>query len=98
MAQRKLPSPPSKKVAGKPGARSAASSGPNRPAAARGPAGRPPVRKPGKSIVNQRQTPWTLIAIVAVLVLFAGGIVAYAVTRHKSGPQNPYTYPETAAA
>jgi len=102
MAQRKPPSSPSKKVAGKPGARStapsAAKSGPNRPAAARGPAGRPPARKPGKSIVNQRQTPWTLIAIVAVLVLFAGGIVAYAVTRHKSGPQNPYTYPETAAA
>ena len=46
--------------------------------------GRPSAgRKPGKSIVNQRQTPWTLIAIVAVLVLFAGGIVAYAVTRHK---------------
>jgi hypothetical protein len=98
MAQRKLPSPPSKKVAGKPGARptapSGSKSGQNRPNSS----GRPPARKPGKSIVNQRQTPWGLIAIVAVLVLFAGGIVAYAVTRHSNGPQNPYTYPETAAA
>ncbi|HEY2299789.1 MAG TPA: DUF3105 domain-containing protein [Jatrophihabitans sp.] len=102
MAQRKLPSPPSKKAAGKPGARSTApsgaKSGPNRPASARGPAGRPPTGKPGKSIVNQRQTPWSLIATVAVLVLFAGAIVAYAVTRHKDSPQNPYRYPETAAA
>jgi hypothetical protein len=98
MAQRKQPSAPAKKApAKKSGARPAASSRP--PASSRaGSAGRPPTRKPGKSIVNQRQTPWTLIAIVAVLVLFAGGIVAYAVTRHKSSPTDRYRLPETAAA
>src|SRR5690348_735255 len=98
MAQRKQPSAPAKKSpAKKAGARPVGNGRP--PTSSRpGSAGRPPTRKPGKSIVNQRQTPWTLIAIVAVLVLFAGGIVAYAVTRHKSGPQNPYTFPETAAA
>lgn len=86
MAQRKEPSAPAKKTtAKKAGARPTGT-------------GRPPTRKPGKSIVNQRQTPWALIAVVAVLVLFAGGIVAYAVTRHKDSPGNRYTQPETAAA
>lgn len=46
------------------------------------PAKRPPAR-PGRSIVNQRQTPWTLIVTTLVIVLFAGGIVSYAVL-HKS--------------
>ncbi len=91
MAQRKPPSAAAKKTAAK---KAPAKKTGARPATT----GRPPTRKPGKSIVNQRQTPWTLIAIVAVLVLFAGGIVAYAVTRHKSGPQDPYKYPEVAAA
>ena len=67
-------------------------------------AGRPPTRKPGKSIVNQKQTPWGLIAIAVVLVLFAGGIVAYAVTRHKDSSSNssaadaPYVQAEVPAA
>ena len=98
MAQRKQPSAPAKKTpAKKAGARPAGTGRP--PTSSRpGSVGRPPARKPGKSIVNQRQTPWTLIAIVAVLVLFAGGIVAYAVTRHKSSPPDRYRLPETAAA
>ncbi len=99
MAQAKKPRASAKKTtAKKAGARPAGTSRP--PASARsGPVGRPPARKPGKSIVNQRQTPWTLIAIVAVLVLFAGGIVAYAVTRHKSpSTSNRYRLPEIAAA
>ena len=98
MAQRKQPSAPAKKTtAKKAGARPA---GTGRPQSSRsGPAGRPPTRKPGKSIVNQRQTPWGLIAVVAVLVLFAGGIVAYAVTRHSnSSTTNRYRLPELAAA
>ncbi len=42
-------------------------------------------RKPGKSIVNQRQTPWGLIAAVAIVALFAVGVIAVVVQRsHKS--------------
>jgi hypothetical protein len=65
------------------------------------PGGRPPVKKPGKSIVSQRQTPWGLIATTAVIVVFAIGIVTYAVTRHhgaKTDPSNSYIRPEIAAA
>jgi hypothetical protein len=103
MAQRKSPSAPANRPGtkpGKPGSRPTASSG------ARGPAGRPPTRKPGKSIVNQKQTPWALIATVVVLVLFAAAIVTYAVTRKSSSSsgmsQNPadktYEQPEVPAA
>jgi hypothetical protein len=69
---------------------------------------RPPARKPGKSIVNQKQTPWGLIVTTIVLVLFAGGIVTYAVTRHNDSSANggmsanpetkPYVVPEIEAA
>jgi hypothetical protein len=81
MAQRKTPSTAGKK----PGARPA-SGGPNaratgRPAPKATPGARPP-RKPGKSIVNQKQTPWGLIITAVVLVLFAAGIVTFAVTRN----------------
>jgi hypothetical protein len=97
MPQRKQASPPTKKAAAKPGARPAGPP-PKRPQGARGPGGGPP-RRPGKSIVNQKQTPWALIATVVVLVLFAGAIVAYAVTRHSSSnSNNPYSQPEVAAA
>jgi hypothetical protein len=102
MAQRKPPSVPTKKgPAGKAAAGAGTRpGGSNRPqAAGRGPGGRPPTRKPGKSIVNQKQTPWALIATVVVIVLFAGGIVAYAVTRNKSADtSNRYRLPELAAA
>ena len=93
------------------GARKAGSpatkSGANKPAASRAStassSGRPPARKPGKSIVNQKQTPWGLIATALILVLFAGGIVAYAVTRHKdssgvSAADAPYVQAEVPAA
>jgi Protein of unknown function (DUF3105) len=49
------------------------------------PGRRPPGNRPGKSIVNQRQTPWGLIAAAVVVVLFAGGVIAYAVTRSSGG-------------
>lgn len=96
MAQRKPPARPAKKAA--PTQKSA-----TRPPVSRtsGPAARPPVRKPGKSIVNQKQTPWGVIITVAVIVVFAGGIIWYAVASHKSST-NPadarYTLPEVAAA
>jgi Protein of unknown function (DUF3105) len=49
------------------------------------PAKRPPAKKkPGKSIVNQKQTPWGLIATVAVVVVFAAGIIVYAVVHNSS--------------
>ncbi len=45
-------------------------------------------RKPGKSIVNQKQTPWGLIAVTAVIVVFAAAIVGVVVatsgSKHKS--------------
>jgi len=48
---------------------------------------RPPAKKkPGKSIVNQRQTPWGLIAITATIVLFAAAIVVYVVVNKKDTP------------
>jgi hypothetical protein len=49
------------------------------------PTKRPPAKKkPGKSIVQQKQTPWGLIVTAVVIVLFAGGIVAYVVANHKT--------------
>jgi len=64
---------------------------------------RPPVKKkPGKSIVNQKQTPWGLIITTVLIVAFAVGIVTFAVwPNHKSSgssSKNPYTQPEIAAA
>jgi hypothetical protein len=102
MAQQKKPNASAKNLAKsaaarKAGARPAGTSRPTTSRSATG--GSPPARKPGKSIVNQRQTPWTLIAVVAVLVLFAAGIVAYAVTRHKdTSTSNRYKLPESAVA
>jgi len=66
--------------------------------------GRPPARKPGKpgkpgkSIVNQKQTPWGLIITTVVVVLFAIGIVGYAVTRHSTPKADAWTQPELADA
>jgi uncharacterized protein DUF3105 len=65
------------------------------------PPGRPPAKKkPGKSIVNQKQTPWGLIITTVAIVVFAAAIVTYAVVSHKSSKSdsNPYTQPEVAAA
>jgi hypothetical protein len=80
MAQRKppkSPSPTNKPASGRPDAK---------PAAGKTAGRTPPKRKPGKSIVNQKQTPWGLITVTAVIVVFAAVIVAVAVAGHKSKP------------
>ena len=71
---------------------------------------KPPPRKPGKSIVNQKQTPWGVIASVTAVVLFAAAVVIVVIVTHKSGSKdngkpgcaNPayasYCRPELAAA
>lgn len=62
-------------------------------------AARPPAKKRGKSIVNQKQTPWGLIATTAAVVVFAAVIIVFAVTRHsKTKSNDPYTQPELADA
>jgi Protein of unknown function (DUF3105) len=117
MAQRKSPNPPAKKSgsgsrppANQKGASTSQKGAPTKSAASqKGVPGRPPARKPGKSIVNQKQTPWGLIITTIVLVLFAGAIVTYAVTKSSSsdsasgklctGTGNTcYVQPELAAA
>lgn len=64
--------------------------------------GRPPANKArSKSIVNQKQTPWGVIITAIVLVLFAGGIIAFALTRGGSDTNNskdPYRQPALADA
>jgi hypothetical protein len=68
---------------------------------------KPAARKPGRSIVNQKQTPWGRIATVIAVVVFAAVVITVAVATHKSGggigpdgvdPSNPYRQPELAAA
>jgi hypothetical protein len=62
------------------------------------------VRKPGRSIVNQKQTPWGVIAsIIAVVVFAAAVVVVVVVTRGDSGggcsgANAAYCQPEVAAA
>jgi hypothetical protein len=101
-ASKKPGSPSQPPAARKPGA--VAKAAPTRPGArppVKAPA-RPPVKKkPGRSIVNQKQTPWGLIITTVVIVVFAAGIVTYAVLGHKGSggdSKNPYTQPEIAAA
>jgi hypothetical protein len=82
MAQRKSP----------PVGKSAAKKGPARPAGK--PAGaspskagaprKPPPRKPGKSIVNQKQRPWGLIWSTIAVLAFAGAVIGVVVATHKS--------------
>ncbi|MEO8888350.1 MAG: DUF3105 domain-containing protein [Jatrophihabitantaceae bacterium] len=84
MAQRKSP-PSNKAVTGKPGAAKASASKPGAKTATAA-TRKPPARKPGKSIVNQKQTPWGLISVTVVIVLFAAAIVTYAVASRKSTP------------
>jgi Protein of unknown function (DUF3105) len=62
------------------------------------PGRRPPGNRPGKSIVNQRQTPWGLIAAAVAVVLFAGGVIAYAVTRSSGSGSSSDLKPATATA
>jgi Protein of unknown function (DUF3105) len=103
MAQRKTTPPASKKPAtGKPGAAKATATKPGTKPGVKTTSvtKKPPVKKPGKSIVNQKQTPWGLISVTAVIVVFAVGIVVFAISQHKSSSSssNPYTQPELAAA
>ena len=80
----------------------------SKPSAPKKPAnlkGRPPANKSkSKSIVNQKQTPWGVIITAIVLVIFAGGIIAFAVTRggsdspSASDPDATYKQPALAAA
>ena len=67
----------------------------------------PRPRKPGKSIVNQKQTPWGLIITTVVLIAFAAVIVGWrcrdpARTRRTGAegqrPDQPVLRPEIAAA
>lgn len=79
MADRKTPSSSAsaaKTGSSKPGSAKAA---PAKPAAKRAPG------KPGKSIVNQKQTPWGLIVTAALVVVFAVAVIGYAVA---SGSDN----------
>lgn len=103
MAQRKPSS------AGKPAAKKGTSRPVGKPSSgsstkvntAKSPAARkPPPRKPGKSIVNQKQTPWGTIATVVAVVVFAAAVIGVVIATHKSssGPKDRYHLPELAAA
>ena len=62
--------------------------------------------RPNKSIVNQRHTPWALIVTCALVVIFAGGVIGYAVSRSSSSSSgmatnasdDPYKQPALADA
>jgi hypothetical protein len=72
--------------------------------------GRPPVKKSGRSIVNQKRTPWGLIWTTVVIVVLAVLVIGYAVfhkpAKHladSSGSalvntSDPYSQPELPAA
>jgi hypothetical protein len=69
-------------------------------------ANRSPTRRTNKkkSIVNQKQKPWGLIATTVAVVLFAAAVVAVVVATHKSGSSggtdknDPYRQPALPAA
>ena len=107
MAQRKPPAggksaakKGTSRPAGKPGAGSTAKVSTSKAAASKSTlakasaasSGRkPPPRKPGKSIVNQRQTPWGLIATIAAVVLFAGAVIGVVVATSGGSTNNNAT-------
>ena len=108
MAQRKPPSggkPAAKKGTSRPAGKPATGSS-SKLSASKAPAGRKaPPRKPGKSIVNQKQTPWGVIASVIAVVLFAGAVIGVVIATHKSssggkcsGANARYCLPELAGA
>ncbi|MDQ2797960.1 MAG: DUF3105 domain-containing protein [Actinomycetota bacterium] len=81
------------------------------PSGGKGPATRPPARKnPNnkRTIVNQKQTPWGLIATTVAVVLFAAAVVVIVIATHKSNngtsssngtnAADPYRQPELAGA
>ena len=99
MAQRKS-TPTGKNAAGKPASAKSGGTAGKRPGGAnpssgkapagrttitKQPSGRPAApRKPGKSIVNQKQRPWGLIASAVAVVLFAAAVIIVVVATHKS--------------
>jgi hypothetical protein len=90
------------------GAKGATGKTPPAKATSAGSLRKPPPRKPGKSIVNQKQTPWGTIAAVVAVVLFAGAVIGVVIATHKSGSSGGkgcansanarYCLPELAAA
>jgi hypothetical protein len=74
--------PRAAKPAAKPSSAKPPAGGAKRP-----PAG-PPKRKPSTSIVDRPQRPWGLIAVTAVIVVFAVAVIGYAVTRPGSDEPN----------
>jgi hypothetical protein len=115
MAQRKSPppgKPTAKKATTRPagrvtGAGSTAKAGGalerKSPSGGQGPT-RPPQKgkKKSKSIVNQKQTPWGLVAATAAVVVFAAAVIGVVIATHKSGSSSSatdgYHTPEIAAA
>jgi hypothetical protein len=86
MAQRKSPptgKPAAKKGPSRPSGKPAGVST-SKPATATGPRKAPP-RKPGKSIVNQKQRPWGLIWSTIAVIAFAGAVIGVVIATHKSG-------------
>jgi hypothetical protein len=70
-----------------------------RPSTGGGPAKRPPAKKAGRSIVNQKQRPWGLIITTVIVVIFAIGVVGFAVLhKGKASSNGGYTNPEIADA
>src|SRR4051794_20136053 len=100
MAQRK--SPPTGKSSANPAPTTGSGKSTKPPGAGRPGGARPPAKK-GKSIVNQKQTPWGLIITTAVVVLFAIGVIAVVIAtsnskKNSGSGSNAYTRSELAAA
>src|SRR6266498_5649134 len=91
MAQRKPPTASTSR-------KTPAGNRPARPSAAGARPPTKPTKKPGKSIVNQKQRPWGTIITAVVVVLFAAAIILYAVTRHKSASKEAQEQPELGEA
>jgi hypothetical protein len=84
MAQRKSPpKPAAKKGPSRPSGKPAGVST-SKPTPGAGPRKAPP-RKPGKSIVNQKQRPWGLIWSTIAVIAFAGAVIGVVIATHKSG-------------
>ncbi|SHF68032.1 Protein of unknown function [Jatrophihabitans endophyticus] len=71
---------------GKPGTKPAGKTAGRSSSATRttAPVGRPPARKKPKSIVNQKQTPWGLIATTAAVVVFAAAVIIVVIATRPS--------------
>ena len=85
MAQRKPP-PSGSKSPTKATSKSYASTAKKPVAGSRSAGARPPTKKPGKSIVNQKQTPWGLIWTTVAVVVFAAAVVVAVIVTRKDSP------------